>query len=130
MITPPDIDLTEPAPSRLRQIATSIAHGLRHPTLRGLAWGLAAVPVVLLIYVLALIPFTPSINDLSKAKAAKPSVVLSADGQQLTVFSRANRDWVPLAEISPHVVNALISTEDAAFTSIGAWTCSVPRPLQ
>ncbi|GAB3479569.1 penicillin-binding protein 1A [Polaromonas eurypsychrophila] len=115
MITPPDIDLTEPAPSRLRQIVTSIAHGLRHPTLRGLAWGLAAVPVVLLIYVLALIPFTPSINDLRKAKAAKPSVVLSADGQQLTVFSRANRDWVPLAEISPHVVNALISTEDARF---------------
>ncbi len=80
-----------------------------------MAWGLAAVPVVLLIYVLALIPFTPSINDLRKAKAAKPSVVLSADGQQLTVFSRANRDWVPLADISPHVVNALISTEDARF---------------
>ncbi|MES2954901.1 MAG: transglycosylase domain-containing protein [Pseudomonadota bacterium] len=80
-----------------------------------MAWGLAAVPVVLLIYVLALIPFTPSINDLRKAKAAKPSVVLSADGQELTVFSRANRDWVPLADISPHVVNALISTEDSRF---------------
>ncbi|WP_371134237.1 penicillin-binding protein 1A [Polaromonas sp.] len=115
MITPPDIDLTEPSPSRLRQIAASIAHGLRHPTLRGMAWGLAAVPVALLIYVLALIPFTPSINDLRKVKAAKPSVVLSADGQELTVFSRANRDWVPLADISPHVVNALISTEDARF---------------
>ncbi|MDP2819216.1 MAG: transglycosylase domain-containing protein [Polaromonas sp.] len=80
-----------------------------------MAWGLAAVPVALLIYVLALIPFTPSINDLRKVKAAKPSVVLSADGQELTVFSRANRDWVPLADISPHVVNALISTEDARF---------------
>jgi penicillin-binding protein 1A len=115
MTTPPDIDLSEPAPSRLRLWASALGHGLRHPTLRGMAWGLAAVPVALLIYVLALIPFTPSIEDLRKAKAAKPSVVLSADGKELTVFSRANRDWVPLAGISPHVVNALVSTEDARF---------------
>ncbi|MBA4327617.1 MAG: penicillin-binding protein [Polaromonas sp.] len=115
MSTQPDIDLSEPAPSRLRRWAAALGHGLRHPTLRGMAWGLAAVPVALLVYALALIPFTPSIADLRKAKAAKPSVVLSADGQELTVFSRANRDWVPLADISPHVVNALLSTEDARF---------------
>ena len=115
MTTQPDIDLREPAPSRLRLWAAAVGHGLRHPTLRGMAWGLSTLPVLLLIYVLALIPFTPSIADLRKAKAAKPSVVLSADGQELTVFSRANRDWVPLADISPHVVNALISTEDARF---------------
>ena len=115
MTTPPDIDPSEPTPSRLRLWAAAVGHGLRHPTLRGVAWGLAALPVVLLLYVLALIPFTPSIDDLRKVKAAKPSVVLSADGQQLTVFERANREWVPLAGISPHVVNALISTEDARF---------------
>ncbi|MDO8388283.1 MAG: biosynthetic peptidoglycan transglycosylase, partial [Polaromonas sp.] len=115
MTTPPDIDPSEPAPSRLRLWGAAVGHGLRHPTLRGMAWGLAALPAVLLLYVLALIPFTPSIDDLRKVKAAKPSVVLSADGQQLTVFERANREWVPLAGISPHVVNALISTEDARF---------------
>jgi len=102
-------------PSRLKQFGASLVSGLRHPTLRGMAWGLAAVPVVLFLYVLALIPFTPSIDDLHKAKAAKPSVVLSADGQELTVFKRANRDWVKLADISPHVMAALISTEDARF---------------
>jgi penicillin-binding protein 1A len=115
MTTQPDIDLSAPAPSRLRLWATAVGHGLRRPGLRGMAWGLAALPVALLLYVLALIPFTPSIDDLRKVKAAKPSVVLSADGQELTVFQRANRDWVPLADISPHVVNALISTEDARF---------------
>ncbi|MFN3570572.1 MAG: penicillin-binding protein 1A [Polaromonas sp.] len=115
MTTPPAITPNEPVPSRLRLWAAAVAHGLRHPTLRGMAWGLAVLPVVLLLYVLALIPFTPSIDDLRKVKAAKPSVVLSADGQQLTVFERANREWVPLAGISPHVVNALISTEDARF---------------
>jgi penicillin-binding protein 1A len=115
MTTPPVIAPNEPAPSRLRLWVAAVGHGLRHPTLRGMAWGLAALPVVLLLYVLALIPFTPSIDDLRKVKATKPSVVLSADGQQLTVFERANREWVPLAGISPHVVNALISTEDARF---------------
>ncbi len=80
-----------------------------------MAWGLSALPVALLLYVLALVPFTPSIADLRKAKAAKPSVVLSADGQELTVFKRANRDWVALADISSHVVDALVSTEDARF---------------
>ncbi len=101
----------------LRRWGAALASAIRHPTLRGLAWGLAALPVVLLLYVLALIPFTPSIDDLRKAKAAKPSVVLSADGQELAVFKRANRDWVKLEDISPHVKDALIATEDARFYS-------------
>ena len=102
-------------PSRLRQAIAVIASGLRGPTLRGMTWGLVAVPVVLLLYGLSLIPSTPSIDDLRKAKAAKPSVVLSADGQELTNFVRANSDWVKLADISPHVVDALIATEDGRF---------------
>ena len=100
---------------RLKQFAISIPQYLRHPTLRGFAWGVAAIPVFLLLYVLVLIPFTPSIADLRKAKTAKPSVVMSADGKELAVFKRANRDWVKLADISPNVVNALIATEDHRF---------------
>ena len=104
---------------RLKQFAVSIPDRLRHATRReialGLAWGLAAIPVLLLLYVLVLIPFTPSISDLRKAKTAKPSVVMSVDGQELAVFKRANRDWVKLADISPNVVAALIATEDHRF---------------
>ena len=101
--------------TRLRAFSATISSRLRHPTLRGFAWGVAAIPVFLLLYVLALIPFTPSIADLRKAKTAKPSVVMSADGKELAVFKRANRDWVKLADISPNVVNALIATEDHRF---------------
>jgi hypothetical protein len=75
----------------------------------------AAIPVLLFLYVLVLIPFTPSINDLLKAKTAKPSVLMSVDGQELAVFKRANRDWVKLDDISPNVVAALIATEDHRF---------------
>ncbi|MDP3354694.1 MAG: transglycosylase domain-containing protein [Polaromonas sp.] len=101
----------------MRRFGAALALAARHPTLRGLAWGLLAVPVVLLLYALALIPFTPSIDDLRKTKSAKASVVLSADGQELAVFERANRDWVKLEDISPHVKNALVATEDARFYS-------------
>jgi penicillin-binding protein 1A len=67
------------------------------------------------IYVLILIPSTPSIADLRKAKADQPSVLISADGKRLATFKPTNREWVGLDRISPHVVNALIATEDHRF---------------
>ncbi len=103
----------------LKQFAFSIPDRLRQATQReiavGVAWAIAAIPLLLLLYTLVLIPFTPSISDLRKAKTAKPSVVMSSDGQALAVFKRANRDWVKLADISPNVVAALIATEDHRF---------------
>ena len=53
----------------------------RHPVK-----AVAAVPLAVVIYVLALIPFTPSIGDIKKSKQESPSVVLSADGMELAVF--------------------------------------------
>src|SRR5215212_2731539 len=75
----------------------------------------AAIPALILLYVLALIPFTPSIEHLRKAKSATPSVVLSNDGVVLAEFKRLNREWVPLEKIAPSVVQALIATEDRRF---------------
>jgi penicillin-binding protein 1A len=69
----------------------------------------------LIAYTILLIPFTPSIADLRKAKAESPSVLMSEDGKELAVFKRLNREWVELNEISPHVVKALIATEDHRF---------------
>ena len=100
---------------RLQLFAATLPGRLRHPTRRDVLRAVAALPVLVLLYTLILIPFTPSISDLRKAKIAKPSVVLSADGQELAVFKRANRDWVKLADISPSVVDALIATEDHRF---------------
>jgi len=74
-----------------------------------------AVPLAIALYTAALIPFTPSIGDIKKAKQESPSVVLSADGKELAVFKRANRDWVKLADISPKVTEALLATEDKRF---------------
>jgi penicillin-binding protein 1A len=79
-----------------------------------LALGIAGA-FLFLLYVIILIPLTPSIADLSKAKAEQPSVLISVDGQRLATYKQFNREWVPLARISPHVVKALIATEDHRF---------------
>ncbi|HEV7929393.1 MAG TPA: transglycosylase domain-containing protein, partial [Nitrosospira sp.] len=81
--------------------------------------GLAALGVIglalLLVYAVILIPLTPGIPDLRKAKSEQPSILLSADGKRLTAFKPLNREWVDLNRISPHVINALIATEDHRF---------------
>jgi penicillin-binding protein 1A len=69
----------------------------------------------MLLYVLVLIPFTPGIGDLRKAKSEAPSVLLASDGTVLAEYRRINRQWVTLDRIAPHVVNALIATEDHRF---------------
>ena len=73
------------------------------------------VPALLLLYLLLLIPLTPSISDQRKVKSEVPSVVMSADGVVLAEFKRMNRQWVPLNKISKPVVDALIATEDRRF---------------
>ena len=97
--------------------AFAIQHGRRfaaavrrHPIRAALV-----LPALVLLYVLALIPFTPGIGDLRKAKSATPSVVLSSDGVVLAEYKRINRQWVPLEKIAPSVVEALIATEDRRF---------------
>ena len=101
--------------SQLKPLLADRLRRFRRPTLRGVAWTLAAVPVLFLLYVLALIPFTPGISDIRKAKQEQPAQILSADGKRLTEFKWANRVWVPLNQIAPSVVTALIATEDHRF---------------
>jgi penicillin-binding protein 1A len=95
-------------------LATALFH-LRHPTRRGVLATLATPPALVLLYVIVLIPFTPSISDIRKARVDQPAQILSADGKLLAEFEPSNREWVPLSDISPHMVDALISTEDHRF---------------
>ena len=81
--------------------------------------GLAALGVLGLVllsaYAVVLIPFTPSISDLRKAKIDQPSVLISSDGKRLATFKPMNREWIRLNQVSPHVIDALIATEDHRF---------------
>ncbi len=82
----------------------------RHPIKTALV-----LPVFVMAWVLALVPYTPGTGDLKKAKIATPSVLLSADGVVLAEFKRVNRQWVPLDKIALAVVDALIANQDHRF---------------
>ncbi|BAN26915.1 peptidoglycan glycosyltransferase [Caballeronia insecticola] len=76
---------------------------------------LLLLPALFVLYVLVLIPFTPGIRDIRRAKVDRPAQIYSADGKLLAEFKPTHREWVSLKEISPQVVDALIATEDRRF---------------
>lgn len=107
--------LTSLAADAAKHVLANAWQHARHPTRRGILLTLATPPALVLLYVLVLIPFTPSISDIRKARVDRPAQILSADGKLLAEFKPSNREWVTLKEISPHMIDALISTEDHRF---------------
>ncbi len=101
--------------STLGQRIAALPWWRRWPTRREWLWFAAALPALFVVYVLVLVPFTPSISDIRKAKLEQPAQILSADGKLIGEFKRSNRQWVPLEQISPAVIKALVATEDHRF---------------
>ena len=110
---------TSSAQALWARVRGALAFVFRRPqrllSLRSGCWLLAMVPVALLVYALALVPFTPGISDIRKAKSELPAQLVSVDGKLLAEYRWANREWVELHQISPNVVKALIATEDHRF---------------
>lgn len=61
--------------------------------------------------------FMPSFEDLENPKNSLATDIISADGATIGKFFAENRSQVAYEELSPHVVNALIATEDERFRS-------------
>ena len=101
--------------NQIKLVATDFLKRFRHPTRRDVRRSLLALAALLSLYLVVLILLTPSIGDIRKAKSEQPAQVFSADGKELAVFKRANREWVKLDDISPQVIAALIATEDHRF---------------
>jgi len=81
-------------------------------------WGGITAGVLLLAivgFVIYLFQGLPSVKQLENPQTAVASVVKSRDGVVLDRYYTENRTYVPIEKISPHVVNALIATEDHRF---------------
>ncbi|MDZ7773305.1 MAG: transglycosylase domain-containing protein [Balneolaceae bacterium] len=90
--------------------------------------GAAAVFVLLTAaFVGYLFTGLPSIEQLENPETAVASTVLSRDGAILDKYYTQNRTHVPMEEISPHVVDALIATEDHRFYN--HWGIDMVRTL-
>jgi penicillin-binding protein 1A len=59
--------------------------------------------------------YTPDMQDIKTPTMSVSSEIYSADGKLLGKFYKENRSPVEFKDISPNLINALISTEDARF---------------
>ncbi|HRD51206.1 MAG TPA: transglycosylase domain-containing protein, partial [Flavobacteriales bacterium] len=85
---------------------------------RRLLWWALVLSPVLGIYAMLLaasLSDLPSIEDLENPRSNLATAVLFSDGTQMGQYYRENRIPVDYARINPHVVQALIATEDERF---------------
>jgi penicillin-binding protein 1A len=80
-----------------------------------LAGALAAIGLLLGIYMLTLIPSLPTFEQLENPDVDLATVLYTSDGELLTRFARQDRTPVPLDSVSHWVVDALVATEDYRF---------------
>lgn len=66
---------------------------------------------------LSLLDELPPLREIENPEFQLATIAYTADGQELARYARQNRSWVTYEEISPHVINALVATEDHRFYS-------------
>lgn len=87
-----------------------------------LFWGLFSgmlLLVLLFFFLLSVgaLGFMPSFEELENPKSNLATEIISADQQVLGTFYEENRSYSDYEELSPHLINALVATEDARFHS-------------
>lgn len=78
-------------------------------------------------YVYYLFQGLPSIQQLENPETAISTEVRSRDGAVLDKYYTENRTWVRYDDISPHVIDALVATEDHRF--FNHWGMDMVRTL-
>lgn len=80
-------------------------------------WILALSPILAVVLVLAaaMLSGLPDVELLANPKVSLASQVLSSDNKTLGAYYKENRSDAKYSELPPHLVNALLSTEDVRF---------------
>ncbi|HLA64334.1 MAG TPA: transglycosylase domain-containing protein [Rhodothermales bacterium] len=92
-------------------------------------YALVAFTLLVLLGLVWLSRDLPSLEEIENPRNQLATLVYSADGEEMArYYDEENRTWVPLDSISPHVVNALLSTEDRDFYR--HWGVHLRRTLQ
>lgn len=81
--------------------------------------------IFLIFYIPYIISGLPSLEDLENPKAELATKVYSIDGEIIDKYYIKNRTSVDLRELPPHLINALIATEDKNFRK--HWGVDLPR---
>lgn len=108
---------------KLKQMIKDKTSGLsKRSRIIRLMWGAFGVFMVLIFFFFVLIyngiiGYMPDVEELKNPADRFASVIYTADGEEMGRFFRntGNRVYADYDEISQHVVNALIATEDSRF---------------
>jgi penicillin-binding protein 1A len=106
---------------RLLKYAISIFQQMRKKLIKILWCGLVAVTLLVVLVFTAIakgwIGYMPPVEELENPIDKFASEILSSDGQMLGTwsYSKENRIFVGYEELSPHLIHALIDTEDLRF---------------
>ncbi len=93
-------------------------------------WGGSALTIILIAvigYIVFLFQGLPPLEKLENPETAIATEVRSRDGKVLDKYFTENRTWVPYDQISPHVIDALVATEDHRFYN--HWGIDMVRTL-
>ena len=80
-------------------------------------WSIFLFCLVLSMVIFIFISSTrlPDTEELENPNFNESSLVFTSDGKELGRYFSENRQWVTYEELSPHLVNALLATEDIRF---------------
>jgi len=80
-------------------------------------WALFGIGLLMFFGLFAYIKATklPDTHELENPSFKQSTLVYTSDGQELGRYFSENREWVTFEELSPHLVNALVATEDERF---------------
>ncbi|MFM7725373.1 MAG: transglycosylase domain-containing protein, partial [Flavobacteriales bacterium] len=77
--------------------------------------GLSPVALVLIVLLAAMLSGLPDVELLANPKISLASQVISSDNKTLGAYYKENRSDAKFSELPPHLVNALLATEDVRF---------------
>ncbi len=80
-------------------------------------WLLAITPILAVvgIVLLAIASGLPDVEALANPKINLATQVLANDGKPIGAYYKENRSDIKFSELPPHLINALLATEDARF---------------
>ncbi len=106
----------------MQQRAKTLAQKAASPQVVRWFWRIVLAPFALLILMLLLAGIgafgrLPSFEELENPKSNLATEIYSEDGEMFGSYYVQNRSWVAYDDLSPHLVAALISTEDKRYYS-------------
>jgi len=77
--------------------------------------GVLSIALIVMLTTYGVFGALPTFEEIENPKSNVATVILSSDGETLGKFYRDNRTHTEYKDLSPHLVNALVATEDERY---------------